>query len=384
MSEVVIFDTETTGLGPAHRIVEIAGIIWDYESDSVVGEFETLVNPERNIPAASTEWHGLTSSSVSSAPTFAEIAPWLANIFHRRPVVCHNASFDLAKVNHEFSLSGMNFALIQAGCTMLLTGKSLKAASDDIEYQIEGAHTAIGDARATLAVLKSLDYRRLINGAGHTEHLAPNIEIAQHTTLSRFQAGLEPRFRLERYSRRLEFEGLDTEKYYLAFLDEVLEDMLITSEELQELSSLSGSLGLSKEDCEELNRVYLSTLESAVLRDGIVTKEELVLVEKFAGLLGVRTSLVETSSESQLALEAGALISATGNAIVDGRVLSKEDLAATVEKRGFKFVYDFAKKDGLGLLLADDASSQSGKTSKARKWGIPVMSVDEFLALNGE
>jgi DNA polymerase-3 subunit epsilon len=383
MSEVVIFDTETTGLGSTHRIVEIAGIIWDYESDSVVGEFETLVNPERNIPADSTKFHGLTSRSVSSAPTFAEIGPWLANIFHRRTVVCHNANFDLAKVNKEFSLAGIDFALVQASCTMMITGKSLADASADIDYEIEGAHTAIGDARATLAVLRSLDYRRLINGAGRTEHFAPNIEIPQHTTLSRFQAGLEPNFQLERYSRKLEFEGLAAEKYYLAFLDEVLEDMVVTPEELNELSSLAATLGLSQDDCDELNMVYLSNLETAVLRDGIVTKEELEIIEKFAGLLRVTTSLVETATESQLALKEGALISATGNAIIDGQVLSKEDLAVTVEERGFKFVYDFAKKDGLALLLADDASSQSGKTTKARKWGIPVMSIDEFLALDG-
>lgn len=384
MSEVVIFDTETTGLGPTHRIVEIAGIIWDYESDAVVGEFETLVNPERNIPADSTKFHGLTSSSVSSAPTFAEIAPWLANIFHRRTVVCHNANFDLGKVNYEFSRTNIDFALVQAGCTMLFTGKKLKDASADIGHEIEGAHSAIGDARATLAVLRSLDYRRLINGAGHTEHLAPQIDITQHTTLSRFQAGVEPRFTLARYSRRLEFEGLEADKYYLAFLDEVLEDMIVTSEELQELSSLAASLGLSKEDCGELNMVYLSTLESAVLRDGIVTKDELTLVERFADLLGVKSSLVETGSETELALQAGALISATGNAIVDGQVLSKEDLALIIEKRGFKFIYEFAKKDGIGLLLADDASSQSGKAARARRWGIPVMSVHDFLALDGK
>ena len=130
--------------------------------------------------------------------------------------------------------------------------------------------------------------------------------------------------------------------------------------------------------------VYLSTLESAVLRDGIVTKDELTLVERFADLLGVKSSLVETGSETELALQAGALISATGNAIVDGQVLSKEDLALIIEKRGFKFIYEFAKKDGIGLLLADDASSQSGKAARARRWGIPVMSVHDFLALDGK
>ena len=51
MSEVVIMDTETTGIGPGHRILEIGGVIWDYESDKISGEFETLINPERDIDA---------------------------------------------------------------------------------------------------------------------------------------------------------------------------------------------------------------------------------------------------------------------------------------------------------------------------------------------
>lgn len=74
MSEVVIVDTETTGLGPTHRIFEIGGVIWDYESDSVSGEFETLVNPERDMDAGARKRHGLKPSDLTAAPLFSEVA----------------------------------------------------------------------------------------------------------------------------------------------------------------------------------------------------------------------------------------------------------------------------------------------------------------------
>ena len=49
MAEVVVVDIETTGLGEYDRVIEVAGIIYETEDSSVIGEFETLVNPLRSI-----------------------------------------------------------------------------------------------------------------------------------------------------------------------------------------------------------------------------------------------------------------------------------------------------------------------------------------------
>ncbi len=52
-----LFDTETTGFTSKHRILEI-GIVQLNDKGEVVREFETLINPERDI--ANSHVHGIT------------------------------------------------------------------------------------------------------------------------------------------------------------------------------------------------------------------------------------------------------------------------------------------------------------------------------------
>ena len=71
-SRIVVFDTETTGLGKFDRVVEVAAITIDSSTGEIVDEFETLINPQRDIGPISI--HGITASMVETAPTFGEIA----------------------------------------------------------------------------------------------------------------------------------------------------------------------------------------------------------------------------------------------------------------------------------------------------------------------
>ena len=67
LSTFVAFDFETTGLDPYHdKIIEIAAIRFD--DGEISDRFETLINPQRNIPAKITEITGISNSMVSSAP----------------------------------------------------------------------------------------------------------------------------------------------------------------------------------------------------------------------------------------------------------------------------------------------------------------------------
>jgi DNA polymerase-3 subunit epsilon len=74
---VVFLDTETTGTDPANdRIVQI-GLIKlhpDGREELFRGTGELLVNPERPIPEESTEVHGITDEMVKGAPTFEKLS----------------------------------------------------------------------------------------------------------------------------------------------------------------------------------------------------------------------------------------------------------------------------------------------------------------------
>lgn len=380
MSEVVIFDLETTGFGVSHRIIEIGGIIWDYESDEVVGEFETLFDPQRAIDGKAKEKHGLDYSDLTSAPLFEEAAPWLARIFDRRPVVVHNASFDLPMINREFLRSGLDFQLTQAVCTYILTNKKLSLAAADVGYPLLKAGTAIEDARATLEVFRNQDFRRAINGAGRTQHIAPKDNYLEHRTLSRFQAGITAEeYELETFSRHLEFSGDDPERQYLALLDEVLEDMRIDPYEQDEMDKFAFELGFSASQVKQLKNRYLSSVKSAALRDGKITQKEADLINQLSSLLGFDANIEPSSIDAGFELEKGALLCATGSPVIQGKSVTKDEIRVTVESAGFRFTDTLNKSSGVALLILPGDSSSSGKAKKASNWGIPTMGYEDFL-----
>lgn len=380
MSEVVVFDLETTGIGPNHRIVELGGVIWDYESDEVVGEFETLIDPQRALDGKAKEKNGLDYSDLTAAPLFEEIAPWLVKIFDRRPVVVHNASFDIPMINREFERAGIEFQLSQVVCTYILTNKKLSLAASDVGYPLLRAGTAIEDARATLEVFRQQDFRRAINGANRAQHVAPKIQIIEHRTLSRFQAGVtDEEYELETFSRHLEFEGLDPEKQFLSLLDEVLEDMRIDPREQDELNKFAYELGFSAAQVRQLKNRYLSSVKTAALRDGKITLKEADLINDLSTLLGFPANVSPSTSRSDIELAQGALLCATGSPVINGKSISKDEIRITVETAGFRFTDILNKKSGVALLILPGESSYSGKAQKAANWGIPTIGYEAFL-----
>lgn len=106
MRELVL-DTETTGLDPKdnHRIVELAcvelinriptGLSWHW-----------YFNPERDVPKAASDVHGLTGSFLADKPRFGEKAEEILAVLNGARLVIHNAGFDIGFLNHEFGRVG--------------------------------------------------------------------------------------------------------------------------------------------------------------------------------------------------------------------------------------------------------------------------------------
>ncbi len=107
MREVVL-DTETTGLDPiaGHRIVEI-GCIELYNHVPTGKTFHRLINPDRPMPTAAFEVHGLSDELLAKQPRFDKVADDFLEFIADSQLVIHNAAFDLGFVNAELAKCGL-------------------------------------------------------------------------------------------------------------------------------------------------------------------------------------------------------------------------------------------------------------------------------------
>jgi DNA polymerase-3 subunit epsilon len=105
----IIFDTETTGLDPqsGDRLVEIGCI--EMVNRVTTGEtFHCYFNPERDMPAAAENVHGLSITFLSDKPKFVERVHDLLEFIGDSQLVAHNAGFDMGFLNMELALCGLD------------------------------------------------------------------------------------------------------------------------------------------------------------------------------------------------------------------------------------------------------------------------------------
>ena len=104
----IVFDTETTGFDPrtGDRVVEIGCV--ELVNHIVTGQtFHVYLDPERSMPRAAFEVHGLSDDFLAGKPKFAEIVDdFLAFVGDAR-LVAHNAEFDFKFVNAELARLGL-------------------------------------------------------------------------------------------------------------------------------------------------------------------------------------------------------------------------------------------------------------------------------------
>jgi DNA polymerase-3 subunit epsilon len=107
MSRELVLDTETTGLDPKdnHRIIELACV--ELINYIPTGTFwHWYFNPERDVPKAATDVHGLTAGFLSDKPLFGAVADEILGVLGDARLIIHNAPFDVGFLNHEFGRLG--------------------------------------------------------------------------------------------------------------------------------------------------------------------------------------------------------------------------------------------------------------------------------------
>ena len=159
---LAIFDLETTGLNITQdRIVEIA--IIKVNPDGTEEEFHSLVNPEMEIPDEVSLIHGIYKKHIIDKPTFKEIADKVTEFIGNADLAGFNSNkFDvpvlseqLLNVGSKFDMSKRNFIDVQT-IFHKMEQRTLSAAYKFYcKKEIENAHSAMDDTKATWNVLKA-------------------------------------------------------------------------------------------------------------------------------------------------------------------------------------------------------------------------------------
>ena len=108
-TEFVAFDIETTGLNAMNdRMTEIGAVI--FSGGEIKAEFNTFVNPQRHIPPDITQLTGIRDSDVADAPLEKEAMEMFLEFAGNRPLVAHNAHFDVGFMAAASNRCGLKFS----------------------------------------------------------------------------------------------------------------------------------------------------------------------------------------------------------------------------------------------------------------------------------
>ena len=164
---IVFFDLETTGTNiNTDRIVEIC-YLKVYPNGNE--EAKTLrINPEMHIPEASSAIHGIYDADVADCPTFKEVAKNIAydiegaDLSDSKLYQHLTNRFDVPVLVEEFLRAGVDIDISKRKFVDVqvifhkMEQRTLSAAYKFYcEKNLEDAHTAEADTRATYEVLKA-------------------------------------------------------------------------------------------------------------------------------------------------------------------------------------------------------------------------------------
>jgi DNA polymerase-3 subunit epsilon len=188
-----VFDTETTGLEPSagDEIIQIGAVRLVNGKLRRAESFEQLVDPGREIPAATIPIHGIEPSMVAGKPRIDTVLPAFHAYVHDTVLVAHNAAFDMRFLQTKEQSLGLRFdqpvldtLLLSAVVHPQQESHTLEAIAERFDVPVIGRHTALGDAIVTAEVFVKL-IPLLAEKGIHT--LGQAREVSQKTYFARLK-----------------------------------------------------------------------------------------------------------------------------------------------------------------------------------------------------
>lgn len=159
---VVFFDLETTGISVTNdRIVEISYL--KVFPDGTEVSRTQRVNPEMHIPEEATAVHHISDDDVRDCPTFRQIAQNIANVLEGSDIAGFNSNrFDVPVLAEEFLRAGIDVDFSKTrfiDVQVIYHKMEQRTLSAAYKFycgkDLDDAHSAEGDTRATYEVLKA-------------------------------------------------------------------------------------------------------------------------------------------------------------------------------------------------------------------------------------
>ena len=163
----VVVDVETTGGRPGlHRVTEIGAV--KIKGGEIIGEWSSLINPQRSIPPNITRITGISHDMVASAPIFAEIADSFAEFMDDAIFAAHNVNFDYGFIRAEYQMIDRQFRYSKictcASMRRLYPGHrsyALKNLCEAFNIELHNHHRALCDAQAAAKLLLLVNAKRM-------------------------------------------------------------------------------------------------------------------------------------------------------------------------------------------------------------------------------
>lgn len=166
VGEMLILDTETTGLSTNDEVIQV-GII-DLDGNVLLN---TLVRPTVPIAPEARSVHGITDEILADAPDFSDLYGPIAGLLRNRYVLAYNADFDRRLLEQTCATYGLPpFEVAEWGCVIEryadfwgegskaghYKSQSLSTACDQQGISVDGHHEAVQDCQLTLELIKAM------------------------------------------------------------------------------------------------------------------------------------------------------------------------------------------------------------------------------------
>lgn len=335
-------------------VIELALVSVSFEEYDI-SYYETLLQTGHGMHEK--EAHGLTHADILHAPTFQDVSGDIAAMLNESIFVGWKIKPAARALSEQFAKIG---------------GESnLSESYWDIHENFPAARKIFPDKDHMTAMQQAKAIRSLFN----KQYAPDNPEQAVRVRcVSPFPA---TGIRYTRDEGRVLGEGDETLEEYTETIESVLSDGVIDDRESIFVSELEQNM--TEEEIRQGKRAYLNREIDAALSDNVLTAAEENFLESVAAQLGEGHDILDrrllpfVNCREERRFVEGSTLVLTGIPESELAGMSRE-----FRSRGFNIDPDI-RKSATDLLITSTLLSESQKTKKAKKWQIPIMTVEEAL-----